>query len=134
MHCCPAMIRPEAGPNRGRIGADCGRPERGLAAPTLARTLRGHLDLGKCRLDSLCIFVVGMVAARSVTLGHIATAAGRSVLIASTCRRLQRFFQHVGLDPDWTGPNWGGGADWPPALFATVTPNPKVAYFCAAQW
>lgn len=28
----------------------------------------------------------------------------------------------------------GSGVDWPPALFATVTPNPQVAYFCAAPW
>jgi hypothetical protein len=47
------------------------------------------------------MLVVGMVGARSVNLGHIATEAGRSVLIASTYRRLQRFFQHVDLQPDW---------------------------------
>jgi len=29
---------------------------------------------------------------------------GRGVLIASTYRRLQRFFQHVDLDPDWAVP------------------------------
>lgn len=74
------------------------------AIATLTRTLRGHVGLGKCRLDTLCMLVVGMVAARTVNLGHIATAAGRTVLIASTYRRLQRFFQHVDLDPDWAAP------------------------------
>ena len=74
------------------------------AIATLTRTLRGHVDLGKCRLDTLCMLVVGMVAARTVNLGHIATAAGRTVLIASTYRRLQRFFQHVDLDPDRAAP------------------------------
>jgi len=50
------------------------------------------------------MLVVGMVGARTVNLGHIATEAGRGVLIASTYRRLQRFFQHVDLGPDWAVP------------------------------
>jgi hypothetical protein len=50
------------------------------------------------------MLVVGMVGARTVNLGHIATEAGRRVLIASTYRRLQRFFQHVDLGADWTVP------------------------------
>ncbi|MGX0879939.1 hypothetical protein ACSSV4_004658, partial [Roseovarius sp. MBR-154] len=28
----------------------------------------------------------------------------------------------------------GSAVDWPPALYAPFTPNPKVAYFCAALW
>jgi hypothetical protein len=71
------------------------------AATALSITLRGHFGLGKSRLETLCMLVVGMVGARSVNLGHIATEAGRSVLIASTYRRFQRFFQHVDLEPDW---------------------------------
>ncbi len=71
------------------------------AVTALSRTLRGHVGLGKCRLETLCMLVVGMVGARTVNLGHIATEAGRGVLIASTYRRLQRFFQHVDLEPDW---------------------------------
>ena len=74
------------------------------AIAALARTLRGHVGLGKFRLETLCMLVVGMVGARTVNLGHIATEAGRGVLIASTYRRLQRFFQHVELDPDWAAP------------------------------
>jgi hypothetical protein len=74
------------------------------AITALAQRLRGHVGLGKSRLDTLCMLVIGMVGARTVNLGHIATAAGRSVLIASTYRRLQRFFQHVDLDPDWAAP------------------------------
>ena len=74
------------------------------AITALAQRLRGHVSLGKSRLDTLCMLVIGMVGARTVNLGHIATAAARSVLIASTCRRLQRFFQHVDLDPDWAAP------------------------------
>ncbi len=65
------------------------------AVAALSETLRGHVDLGKSRLETLCMLVVGMIGARTVNLGHIATEAGRGVLIASTYRRLQRFFQHV---------------------------------------
>jgi hypothetical protein len=30
--------------------------------------------------------------------------------------------------------NRWSAADWPPAIRVTVTPNPKVVYFCAALW
>jgi hypothetical protein len=68
----------------------------------LARTLRGHVGLGKSRLETLCMLVVGMVGGRTVNLTHVASAGARGVQIASTYRRLQRFFQHVDLGPDWT--------------------------------
>jgi hypothetical protein len=71
------------------------------AITALSRTLRGHVGLGKSRLETLCMLVVGMIGARTVNLGHIASSGARGVLIASTYRRLQRFFQHVELDPDW---------------------------------
>lgn len=74
------------------------------AAAALAETLRGHVSLGKSRLETLCMLVVGMIGARTVNLGHIATEAGRGVLIASTYRRLQRFFQYVELEADWAVP------------------------------
>jgi hypothetical protein len=74
------------------------------AVTALSQTLRGHVGLGKRRLETLCMLVVGMIGARTVNLGHVATEAGRSVLIASTYRRLQRFFQHVDLGPDWAAP------------------------------
>lgn len=74
------------------------------AVAALSRMLRGHVDLGKSRRETLCMLVMGMIGARTVNLGHIATEAGRSVLIASTYRRLQRFFQHVDLGPDWAAP------------------------------
>jgi hypothetical protein len=89
----------------------------------LSRTLRGHVGLGKSRLDTLCMLVVGMIGARTVNLGHIATGAGRGVLIASTCRRLQRFFQHVDLGPDRAAPIVarlvGPAAGWTLALDRT---------------
>ena len=74
------------------------------AIPALARILRGHVGLGKARLETLCMLVEGVIGARSVNLGHIATAAGRDVLIAPTHRRLQRFLRHVDLGPDRTAP------------------------------
>jgi len=74
------------------------------AISALSRILRGHVGLGKRRLETLCMLVVGMIGARTVNLGHIATEAGRNVLVASTYRRLQRFFQHVDLGPDWAVP------------------------------
>ena len=70
----------------------------------LSQTLRGHVDPGKSRLETLCMLVVGMIGARTVNLGHVATETGRGVLVASTYRRLQRFFQHVRLGPDWAAP------------------------------
>lgn len=74
------------------------------AVAALSRTLRAHVDLGKSRLETLCLLVVGMISARTVNLGHIASTGARGVQIASTYRRLQRFFQHVDLGPDWAAP------------------------------
>ena len=74
------------------------------AVAALSGTLRGHVGLGKSRLETLCMLVVGMIGARTVNLGHIASTGARGVQIASTYRRLQRFFQHVDLGPDWAAP------------------------------
>jgi hypothetical protein len=74
------------------------------AVTALSETLRGHVELGKSRLETLCLLVVGMVHARTVSLGHIATLGSGRVLTASTYRRLQRFFQHVRLAEDWALP------------------------------
>ena len=75
------------------------------AVAALQGILRPHVGLSKTRLETLCLLVIGMVSARTVNLGHIACErSGASVLIASTYRRLQRFFQHVRLGRDWTLP------------------------------
>ncbi|MGR3717969.1 MAG: hypothetical protein ACU0B1_14630 [Thermohalobaculum sp.] len=42
-----------------------------------------------------------MVSARTVDLSHLAAERPGSALVASTYRRLQRFFQYVRLGPDW---------------------------------
>ncbi len=45
-----------------------------------------------------------MVSARTVNLSHLAAERPGSVQVASTYRRLQRFFQHVRLGRDWAAP------------------------------
>ena len=62
----------------------------------LADRLRACIPLSKSRLETLCLLIVGAIGARTVNLGHIATERGGPVQPASTYRRLQRFFQHVG--------------------------------------
>jgi hypothetical protein len=74
------------------------------AIRALAESLRPHLELSKSRVETLCLLVVGMISARTVNLGHIACERPGRALTASTYRRLQRFFQHVRLGPDWTLP------------------------------
>jgi hypothetical protein len=74
------------------------------AITALAAILQPRIGLGKSRLETLCLLVVGMVSARTVNLGHIACERPGDVLIASTYRRLQRFFQYVTLPRDWALP------------------------------
>jgi Transposase DDE domain len=75
------------------------------AVAVLQGSLRPHVALSKSRLETLCLLVVGMISARTVNLGHVACErSGAAVLIASTYRRLQRFFQHVRLGRDWALP------------------------------
>jgi hypothetical protein len=77
-------------------------PNRAITA--LTGILRPEIDLSKSRLETLCRMVPGMVSARSVNLSHIACERPGTVQTASTCRRLQRFFQHVRLDEGWALP------------------------------
>jgi hypothetical protein len=68
----------------------------------LKRTLSPHVPLSKSRLETLCLLVLGMISARTVNLTHIACERAAPVMIASTYRRLQRFFQHARLPEDWS--------------------------------
>lgn len=77
-------------------------PQRAIAA--LQKNLRPHLDLSKSRLETLCVILVGMISTRTVNLSHLASERPGTTLIASTYRRLQRFFQHVALSGDWAAP------------------------------
>ncbi len=74
------------------------------AIATLRDTLRPHLGLSKDRVETLALIVVAMVSARTVNLSHLAAERPGSTLVASTYRRLQRFFQYVRLGPDWAAP------------------------------
>jgi hypothetical protein len=75
---------------------------RAIAA--LADRLGTCIPLSKSRLETLCLLIVGMIGARTVNLGHVATERGGRTRPASTYRRLQRFFQFFGLGPDWAAP------------------------------
>jgi hypothetical protein len=79
---------------------------------TLSQFLAPLVDLGKARLETLAMLTLGMISARTVNLSNIAPERGISgVQIASTYRRLQRFFQHVRLPSPWPGTGQGlGGA------------------------
>ncbi|MFP1646773.1 IS4 family transposase [Pontitalea aquivivens] len=71
------------------------------ALADLKETLTAHVPLGKSRLETLCLLLLGMISARTVNLTHIATERPGRAKVASTYRRLQRFFQHVVLPEDW---------------------------------
>lgn len=74
------------------------------AIATLRDTLRPHLGLSKDRVETLALIVVAMVSARTVNLSHLAAERPGPAQVASTYRRLQRFFQHVRLGRDWAAP------------------------------
>ena len=67
----------------------------------LQKTLTPHVELSKTRLETLCLLVLGMISARTVNLTHIAAERSAPARVASTYRRLQRFFQQVLLPEDW---------------------------------
>jgi hypothetical protein len=96
-------------------------PHRAIAA--LQGILRPRVGLSKSRLETLCLIVVGMVSARTVNLSHLACERPTTTLVASTYRRLQRFFQHVRLGSDWSAPLviglLGLGGPWRLALDRT---------------
>jgi len=68
----------------------------------LQKTLTPHVQLGKTSLEILCLLVLGMISARTVNLTHIASERPARAKVASTYRRLQRFFQQVLLPDDWS--------------------------------
>lgn len=64
----------------------------------LIASLGAHLGLGKSRLETLSMLLIGLIQGRTVNLTHIASQCHGSARHASKYRRLQRFFQHVRLD------------------------------------
>lgn len=85
----------------------------------LQETLAPHVPLGKSRLETLCFLLLGMIGARTVNLTHIAPERPGRAKVASTYRRLQRFFQHVDLPEDWAV-----------RLVVTLIGNPRPWYLC----
>ena len=77
------------------------------AITALSTVLRPRVGLSKSRLETLGLLVVGMVSARTVNLAHIAAERPGEARIASTYRRLQRFFQYVEVGTDWVLPLLG---------------------------
>ncbi len=72
------------------------------ALATLGRTLHPHVPLSKSRMETLCLLIVAVVSARTANLSHLASERQTTTKIASTYRRLQRFFQHVDPGSDWS--------------------------------
>jgi len=68
---------------------------------TLTSLLSPYIELGNHRLQTLCLLITAMVSARTVNLSHLAAERASEVLVASTYRRLQRFFQYVRPPEDW---------------------------------
>lgn len=73
-----------------------------FALADLQKLLTPHVPLGKSRMETLCLLVLGMISARTVNLTHIAAERPARAKVASTYRRLQRFFQQVILPDDWS--------------------------------
>jgi hypothetical protein len=88
----------EAHAMQNAAGSEQGRgvkpSQQGLAG------LRPHFSLGKTRLETLAVLLVGLANGRTVNLSHLASQFPGSALHASNYRRLQRFFQLVRLDTD----------------------------------
>ena len=74
------------------------------AITALQRRLSPRLELSKRRGETLALLVIGMIGARTVNPGHVASERPGETQIASTYRRHQRFFQHVDLGLDWSAP------------------------------
>jgi hypothetical protein len=72
-----------------------------VALAGLRKLLTPHVPLGKSRMETLCLLVLGVISARTVNLTHIAAERPARAKVASTYRRLQRFFQQVTLPEDW---------------------------------
>lgn len=73
-----------------------------FALADLQKMLTPHVSLSKSRLETLCLLVLGMISARTVNLTHIAAERPTTAKVASTYRRLQRFFQYVILPEGWS--------------------------------
>ena len=72
------------------------------AIDTLSKKLSGGLALSNSRLETLSLLVIGIASVRTVNLSHISGEMPTQAKVESTYRRLQRFFQFVDLEQDWS--------------------------------
>jgi hypothetical protein len=72
------------------------------AIDALSMRLSGGLALSNSRLETLCLLVIGIASVRTVNLSHICCEMPTQAKVESTYRRLQRFFQFVDLEQDWS--------------------------------
>ena len=73
-------------------------------AAALAERLSPHVALSNDRRETLAFLAVGMLSARTPNLSVLASERPGSVLVSSTYRRLQRFFQFAAVEEDWAAP------------------------------
>ncbi len=72
------------------------------AIDALSMRLSAGLALSNSRLETLCLLVIGIASVRTVNLSHICGEMPTRAKGESTYRRLQRFFQFVDLEQDWS--------------------------------
>jgi len=72
-----------------------------ISFDALDERLSAHIVLSKSRMETLIMLIIGMIGSRTVNLSHVASERGSTAKVASTYRRLQRFFQHVKVGEDW---------------------------------
>jgi hypothetical protein len=91
-----------------------GRPMERAVITAVADLRCRHVDLSKSQLETMALLTVGMIGARRVNLVHVADERGScGVEQALTCRRRQRFLQHVRLSGDRAAPQEPASARTP---------------------
>ena len=70
----------------------------------LSERLSPHVGLSNDRRETLAFLALGMLSARTPNLSVLASERSGTVLVSSTYRRLQRFFQFADVAQDWSAP------------------------------
>src|SRR5512134_3470568 len=100
-HCTTLLLRSCSNAYWDDFFCEEDRPMQHSICDALMETLSSQLDLSRSRLQTLALLIIGMVNARTVNLSHLASQFPGEAQVASSYRRLQRFFQYVRLDGDW---------------------------------
>lgn len=87
-------------------------------AVALSGRLSPHVSLGNDRRETLAFLILAMLSARTTNLSVLACERPGAVLVSSTYRRLQRFFEFAAPGEDWAAPAAAGllGLDGPLTL------------------